>query len=254
MTCQRLIVVFALLLLPATALAQLPESWFCFEASTIVEGDGPEYVVTTTVEAVHDVAAAAVELEVPGGVTFVEGLQITELEDLSRGTRRQVIVRLHSELPDRFEVNVNVRGLASDLVPDEGLPREMSVAEAAAMGPVKSERLFVGPVPEVVSMATLPPGAAGAIRRLYESYSNGEIGQCLFGGEVVFSVGLNAHDAGSAVVDLSGDVLGECNYAENLVSDICTTLDACQTIYRVQDNIWGQMPVDIYGLGAATDQ
>lgn len=251
MICHRPIVVLAMMLLPATSFAQLPDSWFCFETTTVVEGDGPEYLITTTIEAVHDVAVAAVELEVPGGVTFLEGQQITTLEDLSRGSRQRVIVRLSTELPDRFEINVNVRGLASDLVPAEGLPPEMSLAEAASMGPVKSERFFLGAVPEVIPLETLPHQVASAIRTLYGQYSDGEIGQCTFEGAVVFSVGLNAHDAGSSVVDLRGDVLGECNYAQDLVSDICHSLDACQTIYRVESNIWGQMPVDIYGLVAA---
>jgi len=87
------------------------------------------------------------------------------------------------------------------------------------------------------------------LKKLYKDYKNGEINECIYNGEVVYSVGLNAHDAGNAIFDKDGTSIGDCNYAWGTVDNICGELQNCEVIYRVEDNIWGTPAVDVYGLG-----
>lgn len=86
------------------------------------------------------------------------------------------------------------------------------------------------------------------IKKLYKTYKNGEISECKYKGETVYSGALNAYDAGNNVYDASGKQIGSCNYAWGTVDDICGELENCKTIYRVEDNIWGRDYVDEYNL------
>lgn len=87
------------------------------------------------------------------------------------------------------------------------------------------------------------------VRELYKIYKNGSISKCTFNGQTVYSAGLNATDAGGTVYDKDGKPIGTCNYAWGQVDPICGQLSACEVIYRVKDNIWGQPAVDKYWLG-----
>lgn len=87
------------------------------------------------------------------------------------------------------------------------------------------------------------------IKQLYKTYKNGEISACIYQGQLVYSAGLNAYDAGSAVYNEDGKRIGVCNYAWGNADPICGELTDCEVIYRVKGNIWGQPAVDKYGLG-----
>jgi len=87
------------------------------------------------------------------------------------------------------------------------------------------------------------------LKKLYKTYKNGEISECKYNGQTVYSAGLNAYDAGGAVYDKDGKQIGTCNYAWGQPDPICGQLTDCETIYRVKDNIWGQPAVDKYELG-----
>lgn len=87
------------------------------------------------------------------------------------------------------------------------------------------------------------------LRKLYNTYEDGEISRCQLNSAVVFTGALNAYDAGSAIYDEAGRQLGVCNYAWGQVDTICNQLTDCETVYRVKDNIWGAPAVDKYGLG-----
>jgi hypothetical protein len=87
------------------------------------------------------------------------------------------------------------------------------------------------------------------LRQLYKKYKNGEISECRWHGQLVYSGGINAYDAGSAIYDEHGNEIGRCNYAWGSVDSICYQLENCETVYRVKDNIWGKPPVNKYKLG-----
>ena len=87
------------------------------------------------------------------------------------------------------------------------------------------------------------------LEKLYTSYKDGIISECRYNGQVVYSAGINALDAGETVYDKDGKELGKCNYGWGNVDPICSQLTGCEVIYRVKDNIWGQPAVDKYGLG-----
>lgn len=87
------------------------------------------------------------------------------------------------------------------------------------------------------------------LHNLYKSYKNGEINECYYNGDLVYSAGLNAYDAGGTIYDKEGNQIGTCNYAWGQPDEICEKLEDCETIYRIKDNIWGQPEVDKYGLG-----
>jgi len=84
---------------------------------------------------------------------------------------------------------------------------------------------------------------------LYKTYENGKISECQYKGQLVYSAGLNWHDAGSKIYDQDGKEIAKCNYAWGQPSSMCGELKKCETIYRVKNNIWGQPAVDKYGLG-----
>ncbi len=85
--------------------------------------------------------------------------------------------------------------------------------------------------------------------QLYKIYKSGEISECKFNGQTVYSAGLNAMDAGSVIYDKDGKQIGSCNYGWGHVDTICNQLTGCEVIYRVTDNIWGQPAVNKYSLG-----
>lgn len=86
------------------------------------------------------------------------------------------------------------------------------------------------------------------LKKLYTIYRNGEIDECKYNGQTVYTAGLNAYDAGDVVYDKDGEIIGACNYAWGNVDSICGQLTDCKVIYRVENNIWGLEPVDKYGL------
>ena len=86
------------------------------------------------------------------------------------------------------------------------------------------------------------------IKKLYKTYKNGQISECKHNGETVYSAGLNAADAGGVVFDKDGKQIGTCNFGWGQPDSICGQLTDCEIIYRVKNNIWGQPPVDKYGL------
>ena len=76
----------------------------------------------------------------------------------------------------------------------------------------------------------------------------GMISECQLNGETVYDVSLNAYDAGSVIYNSDGEVLGTCNYAWGIPDTICAQLSGCKIIYCVENNIWGEPAVDVYGL------
>ena len=86
------------------------------------------------------------------------------------------------------------------------------------------------------------------LRQLYKQYKNGEISECKYLGETVYSAGLNMYDAGGAIYDYEGNQIGTCNFAWGGADSICNKLSDYKTIYRIKNNIWDKPPVDKYGL------
>lgn len=87
------------------------------------------------------------------------------------------------------------------------------------------------------------------ISELYTIYKNGQISECTYKGDLVYSACLNAYDAGSSIYDKNGNIIGTCNYAWSTPDSICTQLQNYVVIYRVDNNIWGKPPVNKYELG-----
>ena len=83
---------------------------------------------------------------------------------------------------------------------------------------------------------------------LYDKYKNGEIDQCKLNGEIVFCVGLNYVDAGAYIYSNNGERIGECNYAWGPVDKICKELTDCEVIYRCDNHITGEPPINKYNL------
>lgn len=86
------------------------------------------------------------------------------------------------------------------------------------------------------------------VKKLYRIYKNGEISECSLEGTKVFSAGLNAYDAAGYIYSADGNKIGSCNFAWGVPDSICGQLKDCETIYRVEDNIWGQPAVDQYKI------
>ncbi len=87
------------------------------------------------------------------------------------------------------------------------------------------------------------------LKKMYREYKNGEIDECKYNGEVVYTACLNAYDAGTIVYDEDGNKIGTCNYAWGPVESICAQLQDYEVIYRCKNHISGQPPVDKYKLG-----
>lgn len=85
-------------------------------------------------------------------------------------------------------------------------------------------------------------------KELYESNKNSWITFCTYKNQKVFCIEANAYDAGSVIYDCDEKQLGICNYAWQQVDAICHKLTNCETIYVVEDNIWGEPPVDKWEL------
>jgi hypothetical protein len=87
-----------------------------------------------------------------------------------------------------------------------------------------------------------------ALKSLFTKYEQGEIQQCTFEGKKVFSAGLNAPDAGTEIYDGHGKQIGKCYYSSGQVDAMCEKLADCEVIYRCENHINGQPPVDKYDL------
>lgn len=84
---------------------------------------------------------------------------------------------------------------------------------------------------------------------LYSTYKNGEIKECSYNGQMVYHCAINAFDAGSVVYNEIGVQIGQCNYFGGNVDAMCSQLENCESIYCVENNIWGYPAVDKYHLG-----
>lgn len=87
------------------------------------------------------------------------------------------------------------------------------------------------------------------VEYLYNLYKDGEISECIYHGDTVYSGGIHAFDAGSSIYNKRGDLIGECNYAWGPVDSICRKLTNCEVIYRAKskNDYWGPA-VDKYNL------
>jgi len=79
---------------------------------------------------------------------------------------------------------------------------------------------------------------------LITRFENGEISHCMFEGKSVLQCKLNANDAGANIYDLEGNKLFDCNYAWGKPVPECASIEGCEVLYRVKDNLWGLEPVD----------
>lgn len=86
------------------------------------------------------------------------------------------------------------------------------------------------------------------LNRIYSEFKNGSISECKLNGQTVYEASENAYDASQYIFDLSGNKIGECNWAWSNVDSICKQLQNCETIYRCQNHISGQPFFDKYGL------
>jgi hypothetical protein len=87
-----------------------------------------------------------------------------------------------------------------------------------------------------------------ALNDLFLLYQQGEISECRYNGEKVYSAGLNAPDAGTEIYDASAKKIGSCYYNTRKVDPICEKLENCEVIYRCDDHISGQPAIDKYQL------
>lgn len=87
------------------------------------------------------------------------------------------------------------------------------------------------------------------LEQLYKTYKNGAIDECKYNGQTVYCAGMNVFDGGSIVYDMEGKQIGTCNFAMGQPDAICAQLSECETIYRVENNIWGLPATDKYKLG-----
>ena len=86
------------------------------------------------------------------------------------------------------------------------------------------------------------------LQDLYEVFKEGEISECMLDGEMYYVAAWNAYDAGSEIYDSKGNKVGVCYYSTNQVHDLCDKLVNCEVVYCVENNIWGETPVNKYDL------
>lgn len=86
------------------------------------------------------------------------------------------------------------------------------------------------------------------IKELHKSNEDARISSCKYDGATVYTVELNAYDAGTVIYNAEGNQIGSCNYAWGSVDQACNDLEDCEVIYCPEDNIWGHSAVDKYGL------
>lgn len=89
---------------------------------------------------------------------------------------------------------------------------------------------------------------ADGLEKLYRTYADGEISECVLEGEKVYTASQNLVDSPVKVYDRQGNQVAECNYAWGKVDAVCEDLTNCEVVYRVADHISGNPAVDKYGL------
>ena len=89
---------------------------------------------------------------------------------------------------------------------------------------------------------------ADVLEKLYQTYADGEISECVLEGGTVYTGSLNHVDSPTKVYDQQGNQIAECNYAWGKVDAVCEELINCEAVYRVADHISGNPAVDKYGL------
>jgi hypothetical protein len=87
------------------------------------------------------------------------------------------------------------------------------------------------------------------LRGLYEIFHDGEIDQAILNNEIVFGASYNAYDAAAIIFDITGRIIGECDYAWGPIDTICYQITDIEVIYRYKHHISGLRPVDKYHLG-----
>ena len=86
------------------------------------------------------------------------------------------------------------------------------------------------------------------LETLFEKYRFGQIEECTYAEKKVYHAGINAFDAGTQVYDEYGKPIATCNYATRMVDPPCEKLSDCETIYRCDNHISGEPPIDKYNL------
>lgn len=91
---------------------------------------------------------------------------------------------------------------------------------------------------------------SSTLQLIYDQYKNGEIRECLYNGNDVYTAAYNAYDSGFQIFDANGAQIYDCNNSwGQKVDPACDEITSCKIIYRVKNNIWGEPPVDKYKLG-----
>lgn len=78
------------------------------------------------------------------------------------------------------------------------------------------------------------------VQKLMKIFRNGEVNQCQWKNNRVFSCQMNVHDGGSEIFDLRGEKIASCYYNSNYMPQICEQLENCKTLFRSSPNIWGK--------------
>ena len=96
-------------------------------------------------------------------------------------------------------------------------------------------------------VATDPEPEAWSPAVLVKQYEQGEVNRCTYNGETVFFGARNAPDGGSEAYNAKGEKIGACYYNTGQVDPVCKGATDCETIYRVEPNIWGEPGVTFQG-------
>lgn len=91
-------------------------------------------------------------------------------------------------------------------------------------------------------------GQKAVVTKLYQTYKDGVISECLYEGNLVYLTSINAYDAADSIYNAKGENIATCNYAWGVPDKICEELGKCERIYVVEKNIWGYPPVNKYNL------